>query len=148
MPTQDAKDSSRTYMTFYIDAIAGVTTEALVTMNINTGGTVTTGTSYTVPAGKTLRLNAISSTVKTTNTTAQSGRVRVRSATTVAATSGIVMNIDVPTLNGTQAAGVGTGQNYNVPDGIEIASGQQIGISQIMSATQTTVSCFVTGFLY
>lgn len=148
MPTQDAKDSGRTYMSFYIDAIAGVTAEALVTMNINTAGTVTTGTSYTVPTGKTLRLVAISSTVKTTNTTAQSGRLRVRSAASVAASSGIVMNIDVPALNGTQAAGVGTSQNYSVPEGIEIAAGQQIGISQVMSATQTTVSCFVTGYLY
>lgn len=148
MPTQDAKDSGRTYMTFYIDAIAGVTTEALVTMNINTAGTVTTATSYTVPAGKTLRLAAISSTVKSTNTTAQSGRLRVRSAVSVAASSGIVMNIDVPSINGTIASGVGSAQNYSVPDGIEIAAGQQIGISQIMSAINTTVSCFVTGFLY
>ena len=148
MPTQDAKDSSRTYMTFYIDAIPGVTTEALVTMNINTAGTVTTGTSYTVPVGKTLRLIAISGTVKSTNTTAQSGRLRVRSAAAVAASSGIIMNIDIPSISGAIASGVGSSINYNVPDGIEIAAGQQVGISQLMSATQTTVSCFVTGFLY
>ena len=148
MPTQDAKDSGRTYMTFYIDAIAGVTTEALVTMNINTAGTVTTATSYTVPNAKTLRLLSINGTVKSTNTTAQSGRIRVRSAATVAATSGIVMNLDVPSISGTIASGVGSAQNYSIPDGIEIAAGQQIGISQLMSATNTTVSCIVTGFLY
>jgi hypothetical protein len=147
-PTQDAKDSGRTYMTFYIDAIAGVTTEALVTMNINTGGTVTTGTSYTVPAGKKLRLQAISGSVRTTNTTNQSGRIRVRSAVAVAASSGIVMDIVIPGLTGTNAAGVGNLANYTVPDGIEIAAGQQIGISQIISAVASTVSCIVTGFLY
>ena len=148
MPTQDAKDSSRTLMTFYIDAIAGVTTEALVTMNINTAGTVTTGTSYTVPTGKTLRLLNIQTTVKASATTAVSGRVRVRSATSVTATSGIVMATDTPSLNGTIAAGVGGTAGYAVPDGVEIAAGQQIGISQIASSTSSTVSAIVTGFLY
>lgn len=149
MPSQDAKDSGRTYMTFYIDAIAGVTTEALVTMNINAAGTVTTGTSYTVPAGKTLRLTAINSTVKTTNGTAQYGRIRVRAAAAVAASSGIVMNTDVPVSTGSNtAAGWGTSVGYTIPDGLEIAAGQQIGISQLASATTTTVSTIVTGFLY
>ncbi len=148
LPVQDAKDSGRTYMTFYIDAIAGVTAEALVTMNINTAGTVTTATSYTVPAGKILRLTAISTTVKSTNTTATYGRVRVRAGTTVAATSGIIMNTDVPSLNGTIATGVGGSVSYDISDGVEIAAGQQIGISQIISATTSTVSCFVAGFLY
>jgi hypothetical protein len=58
------------------------------------------------------------------------------------------MNIDVPTMSGTQANNVGTSQNYSVPDGIEIAAGQQIGISQLISGVTSTVSCFVTGFLY
>ena len=148
MPTQDAKDSGRTYISFYVDAISGVTTEALVTMNINTAGTVTTATNYTVPAGKILRLTAISATVKTTNTTATYGRVRVRSGTTVAATSGIIMNTDIPSFNGTIASGVGGSVSYDISDGVEIAAGQQIGISQLISQTSSTVSAFVSGFLY
>lgn len=148
MPTQDAKDSSRTYITFYIDAITGVTTEALVTMNINTGGTVTTGTSFTVPVGKVLRLQSISATVKTTNTTASYGRVRVRSAAAVAASSGVVMNVDIPATSGTVVIGDGQSQTYTLTDCMEISAGQQIGVSQLASSVNTTVSCFVTGYLY
>lgn len=148
VPTQDVKDSGRTYMTFYIDSIAGVTTEALATMNINTAGTVTTATSYTVPTGKTLRLTSINGTIRQTTATDVYGRVRARSAATVSATSGIIMNLDVPSGFGTGAAGDGTAVNYTVPDGIEIAAGQQLGISQIVSSTSSTVSCIVTGFLY
>ena len=148
MPTQDMKDSGRTYMTFYVDAIAGVTTEALVTMNINTAGTVSTGTSYTVPTGKTLRLTTMSTTIRTTNTTSVYGRVRVRSAAAVAATSGILLNTDVSALTGAYAAGAGNNISYSVTDGIEIAAGQQIGISQILSQTASTVSTIVSGFLY
>ena len=148
LPVQDAKDSGRTYVTLFADVIAGVTTEALASVSINIGGSVTSGTSYTVPAGKILRLTAINVTVKSTTTTAITGRVRVRSAATVAATSGVVMNVDVPNMTGTFAIGVGTNVAYSVPDGIEIAAGQQVGISQTMSSTSSTVSCFVTGFLY
>ena len=128
--------------------ISPVNENSAVTMNINTGGTVTTGTSYTVPAGKTLRLQVISGSVRTTNTTNQSGRLRVRSAVAVAASSGIIMDLVIPGLTGTNAAGTGNLANYTVPDGIEIAAGAQIGISQIISATTSTVSCIVTGFLY
>jgi len=148
LPVQNVSDTGRTYMTFYMDVAAGVTAEALASMSINTAGTVTTGTSYTVPAGKVLRLSSISVTIKATSTTAITGRVRVRAAATVAVTSGIVMNVDVPNMTGTFANGVGTNVSYDIPDGIEIAAGQQIGISQSMSAISSTVSVIVTGFLY
>jgi len=58
------------------------------------------------------------------------------------------MNVDVPNMTGTFANGVGTNVSYDIPDGIEIAAGQQIGISQSMSAISSTVSVIVTGFLY
>lgn len=147
--TQDLKDSGRTYVTLYLDAITGITTEALATMNINTAGTVTTGTSWSVPTGKTFRIQAIEGTVKASSTTAVYGRIRLRSAATVAATSGIVANLDVPTMvAGTIAAGMGGAISYSVPDGLEIAASQQVGISHIESSTSSTVSCIVTGYYY
>jgi len=145
---QDYKDSGRVYKTFYIDAIAGVTSEALVTMNINSAGTVTTGTSYTVTSGKTLRLTSFTATSKSSTTTAVNGRVRVRSAASVSASSGIVINADIPSTPGTAAAGTGQSVTIDIPDGIEIAGGQQIGISQVLSSTSSTVSCMLIGFEY
>lgn len=148
MPVQNLHDAGRTYVTLYLDAIAGITTEALATMNINVGGTVTTGTSWTVPTGKTFRLQAFQATVKASSTTAVAGRVRVRSAATVAATSGIVAALDIPILTGTAAAGTGQTEGYQISEGLEIAAGQQVGISHIEGSTSSTVSAIVTGYYY
>jgi len=145
---QQPKDSGRTYVTLYLDAITGITTEALATMNINVGGTVTTGTSWTVPTGKTFRIQSIQGTVKASSTTAVYGRIRLRSAATVAASSGIVANLDIGLTPGTAAAGAGNGLGYAIPDGLEIAAGQQVGITHIESSTSSTVSAIVTGFYY
>ena len=145
---QNLRDAGRVYKVFYLDNIAGITSEALATTNINSGGTLSTSTSYSVTAGKTLRLTAISGTIKDTSTTAAYGRIRVRSAGTVNATSGIVMALDINTPLGTSLAGGGTNVSYEVPDGIEIAASQQIGITHIENSASASTSVIVTGFEY
>jgi hypothetical protein len=146
--TQDAKDSGRIYKVFYFDNIAGITSEALATTTINSGGTITTGTSYSVTAGKTLRITAISGTIKDASSTAVYGRIRVRSAATVNATSGIIAALDIATQLGTGLAGGGMNVNYDIPDGIEIAAAQQIGITHIENSATSSTSVIVTGFEY
>ncbi|MDE2100277.1 MAG: hypothetical protein KGL39_23705 [Patescibacteria group bacterium] len=146
LPVQQAHDSGRTYVTIYLDAVTGITTEALASMNINKGGTVTTGTSYTVTTGKTLRLMFFGSSVKNTTTTAVNSRMRVRSAATVSATSGIVVANECGTY--AAVANVTGADDSSFSEGIEIAGGQQIGISHIESATSATVSCCLVGFEY
>lgn len=146
--TQDLKDSGRTYVCLSLDRVTGVTTEALATMSINRGGTVTTAASYTVTTGKTLRIQAMNATVLDTTTTAASGRVRLRAAATVSATSGILVPLDIGNFPGTAAAGLGATADYSFPDGIEVAAGQQVGISQLMSSTSSTVTVSVVGFEY
>lgn len=148
LPTQDAKDSGRTYVTFTIDSIAGVTTEALASFTNNKGGTTGSGTSYTVTAGKTLRIQAISATIRDSTTTAVFGRVRVRSGATVSTSSGILLNADLATDTGTAVAGAGATVSYDIPDGIEVAAGQQVGISQILSSTSSLLSVHVVGYEY
>src|SRR5208282_5448187 len=62
---QELKDAGRTYVSFTATAAAGVTAEALLSLSQNKQGTVTAGvTSYTVTSGKTLRVTAISVSVK------------------------------------------------------------------------------------
>lgn len=148
-PVLAAKDSGRTYKIFYIDAAAGATTETLETMTINSGGTTSSATSYTVTSGKTLRLQSFTVTVKGSSTAAAvNGRVRVRSAATVATTSPIVIALDSPGTADTSAAGNGTQVDIEIPDGLEIAGGQEIGISEIVSTTSSTVSCCLIGYEY
>lgn len=143
---QDLKDSGRKYIVITLDTIAGITTEALATMSINAGGTVTSATQYTVTAGKTLRLQFFGTSVKNTSTVATDSRVRVRTAATVAATSPIIVANECGTP--AAVANVGATDESPFPDGLEIAAGQQIGISHIESATTSTVSANLIGYEY
>lgn len=148
LPAQDAKDSGRTYLSLVIDRIAGVSSEALATMTINRGGSTSSASSYTVTAGKTLRLQMLSVSISDSTTTAINGRVRVRSAASVLVSSPIVIASDVGSFPGTAAAGMGVGEEISIPDGLEIAGGQQIAISQVLSATSSLLSVNLIGYEY
>jgi hypothetical protein len=143
------QDLNRTILCFNIDRIAGVTTEALSTFTINKGGTVTSGTTYTITNGKTLRITAVSATVlNTTTTTNTYGRIRFRSANPVLVSSPILLNMDIPAVSQPATIGIGNNIVISIPDGLEIAGGQQIGITQIMNSTNSVVSINVVGFEY
>src|ERR1019366_4938077 len=150
-PTQDLKDAGRTQVTLYVDAIAGITTEALATLSITKGGAAqTAATSYTVTAGKPLRLQAMTCSASTTgSTTAGYCKVRVRQAATVAATSPIILSA-VTTYAGVAYYAVPT--SLDIPDGLEIAGGQQVGIShldsQLYTGGSTGVSICLIGYEY
>src|SRR6185437_1561099 len=59
---QDLKDAGRNPITLWVDVIAGITTEALATMNITKGLVAqSAATSYTVSAGKTFRIQSLRS---------------------------------------------------------------------------------------
>lgn len=143
---QDLKDSGRTPVILYVDSIAGVTTEALATMNINKGGTVSTATEYTVTTGKTLRVQSMFISCRATSAAMVSARARLRSAATVAATSPIFCLGEASSLSATTAASNGT--DIAIPDGVEIAGGQQVGISQIATATTADVTALIVGYEY
>ena len=146
LKTTNGDPSVRTPIIIYVDAIAGVTTEALVTMNINKGGTVTTGTSYTVTAGKTLRVQSIEASVSDSAATATNIRVRLRSAATVAATSPIFTAL-VAGNPASVASTIGTsGQSYC--DGLEFAAGVQVGLSQLATATTALLTISLVAYEY
>jgi hypothetical protein len=150
IPVQQQWNAGRTFINFILDRVTGITTEALASMSINSGmpPTTTSGTSYTVPSGKTLRLQGMVVTILDSTTTAVYGRVRVRCATTVAASSPIVIDIDIGNFTGTAAAGVGQTVEINFPDGIEIPASAQIGITHLESSASSTVSVCLVGFYY
>src|SRR5271166_6321668 len=147
LTVQDYKDSGRTYVTLFADAVNSTITDALITFQYNKGGTVTTGvTNYQVTAGKTLRIQSISVAASASGSTVQC-KFRVRSgAATLSATSPILWgrfqasNASLP--------GESTDQ---IPDGLEIAAAQQIGISGIQlsgSAGNTQWTISIVGFEY
>src|SRR5271157_1809556 len=144
-PVQDLKDAGRTPVVLFMDAIAAITTEALATMSINKGGTVTSATQYTVTAGKTLRIQTISVSIQETNSTVQWTKFRFRSAATVTATSPLFAGTQTGTSGATGSVGQAT---VPVPDGLEIAAGQQVGVSHIESATNATVTYCIVGYEY
>lgn len=143
---QELKDSGRTYVVFPLDAATLVTSEALASVNVNKGGTLQgAATTYTVTTGKTLRIQSISASVQGTNSTVQYVKVRVRSGASVTASSPIVINLFVSNTGSTNAIGFA---EQDVPDGLEIAGGQQVGISQLGGTANGTVSVTVIGYEY
>lgn len=146
---QSLKDAGRTYINFYVDRIAGVTTEALVTMTINKNGATTTGTSYTVTAGKTLRIQNLSCEILNTTTTANRVTVRVRSAGSgaVSATSPVVCGTSAAAVAALATSGASSEESY--PDGIELPSATIFGITQLCSVTTAgVVSAQLIGYEY
>jgi hypothetical protein len=143
---QDLKDSGRTYIVWTIDAATLVTTEALISTAVNKGGTPqSSATTYTVTTGKTLRLQSVSASVQGTNSAVQYVKVRVRSASSVTVSSAAVLNLFV--ANSGSSNSIGFAEQV-VPDGLEIASGQQVGISQIGGTVNGNVSITLVGFEY
>jgi hypothetical protein len=152
---QQGWNSGRTAVVLVIDRATGVTTEALVSATINrwgaTVGIVTTAsTFYQVTAGKVLRLQSFDADINDTGTVVASGRVRVRLATSsLAASSPIIINSDIGAIGSTVAANEGSNAPpITIPDGLEIPAGWQIGISQVLGSTSTTVSAALIGFEY
>lgn len=150
MPVQQPKDTGRTFVTLSASRVTGVAAETLLTCAQNKGGSTASATSYTVTSGKTLRIQSISATVRGSSTAAAvNGIVNLRSAaSSVSTASPLVMTLDVPGIADTSAAGNGNQVDVPIPDGLEIAGGQQIALSQSCSTTSATVSVTLIGFEY
>jgi len=149
--TQDIIDTGRTQITFYVDQLTGVTSEALATMQITKALVAqTAANNYSITAGKRLRIKSISATVKNTTSTLASSRIRVRAVPsgTVSASSPIIFTLDIPGMTGTQAANVGNTIVVPIPDGLEIPSGANFGFSHIESTTSSNISVCIEAFEY
>lgn len=153
---QDAKDCGRQRVILSLTKVTAITAEALVTLTQKKGtGATTTGTSYTVSAGKTLRIQSayLSITNVTTATSPINVAVRLREGAAgggaVSATSDIIAELEsgVPVSTATlQSPGYPT--LLDIPDGLEISSGQQIGVSEISSSVNAQVTLVLIGFEY
>jgi hypothetical protein len=96
-----------------------------------------------VSAGKTLRIMAIS--VDTTGSTAGNVKLMVRSAVPVL---GIASPLFYRCQTGVTASAGMDHKEVTFPEGLEIASGQAVGVSQIASVTTVTSTFTMNGFEY
>jgi hypothetical protein len=143
---RDVKDTARTPVVLSVAGVTSVTAETFLSLNVNKAGAATTGTTYTVPAGKTLRLQAIQfgarfATMSTTVTFANvTFRVRLGGAT------------NSPLLLSDSKASVSNAATPNsdlaIPDGLELPAGTVLGVTQQASATTLLLDVILVGFEY
>lgn len=148
LAVQELKDSGRVAFFAVANALAGVTTEALVTLTpIRTVTAGATGTSLAVTAGKTMHLQTLVLTVRNTSTVQSSAVIRVRMlAGTVLVGSQEFFSVAC-TVGDAVTGGVAS-TSLILPDGVEISGTTQIGITQLASATTCTLEISLIGFEY
>lgn len=146
--TQDLKDAGRVLKTYSASAVAGVTTEALVTLtpyaDLAAGGTATT---FAVTAGKRLRLQTIILTWR--NNTAAAGGVTIRLRTlvgTVLVTSPVQASLNATTSLATIGSGFTT--TIILPDGLELSGTMQFGLTQLAVGAVVGFDVHVIGYEY
>lgn len=154
--TQDLKDSGRSARTMTLDGFAiAATTETIMTMSYSTdNGTLTTGTSYQVTAGKRLRMQQMTLALHTTtgNTTGAEILVRVRALAAGTALVGSPRQA-IFSVPGSAAANMGSSITIPFPDGWEFVAATGIAITAECPGFVTTTSApkldiTVTGFEY
>lgn len=150
--TRDLKDNGRTLFSAatVIGGVAAVTTEALLSM-VPTRAGVAGSAATTIQAtnGKTLRITAIVFGTRSTSAAVISGRCALRMNPSGAVTaSSPIIAIASATQQAAALAEAGDTCVVPIPDGIEISGTQNIGLSQVCSATTGVVYATLVGFEY
>jgi len=152
LTTQDIKDSGRSYLTLTATAAAGVTAETLFSMSENRAGTVTAAvSSYTITSGKTLRITAMTLSVRAAAAAVPFSRATLRSNTAGATTATSAVVFQLPEVFGIAATiGVGGQISIDIPDGLEIAGNGtiSIGVSHLDQATTNIINFTLVGYEY
>lgn len=145
---QELKDAGRVIKSYSASAVAGVTAEALITLtpyaDLVAGSP---GTSFTVTAGKRLRIQAIKVTWR--NNTAAAGGVTIRlrtNAGTVLVTSPVQGSMNATTSLAT--IGSGAADQMTFPDGLELSGTMQFGLTQLAVGAVVGFDVHVIGYEY
>jgi hypothetical protein len=137
LAVQELKDAGRTVVVLYVDNIVAPATEALQTMNINRGGTISTAT---------FRIQSVT-LASQVNTGIGAVKARIRAAATVLVTSPIYCTLFASPSTTTGTADVGNAEQV-FPDGLEIAAGQQVGISTLSQTNTGNATVCIVGYEY
>lgn len=149
--TQDLKDAGRVMVTFTATALAGVTAEALITLtpyrDLVAG---TAATTHAVTAGKRLRLQSMTLTLRSTSTVNVGALVRFRMLGGAVLVGSPVHNSIGGQSSNLATAVIGNAGSYQIgfPDGFELSGAMQFGLTQLASAITATLDIHVTGYEY
>lgn len=148
--TQDLKDSGRVACSFSsARAVAGVTSEALMTLTpVRDGVAGTAGTTLTITSGKRFRVTGLLASVRASAAVASwaAFTLRFNPSGAATATSPVVLQGEVGTP--TQVIGATATINFDIPDGIELFSAGQFGITHVAAATTVLETVSLVGFEY
>ena len=149
--TQDLKDAGRVMVTFTATALAGVTAEALINLtpyrDLVAG---TAATTHAVTAGKRLRLQSMTLTLRSTSTVNVGALVRLRMLGGAVLVGSPVHNSVACMSSNLATAVIGNATSYSLafPDGFELSGTMQFGLTQLASAITATLDIHVTGYEY
>lgn len=150
--TQDLKDAGRAIVNVAtaIAGVTGVTTEALLSLNVSRDGATTAAvTTVAVTSGKRYRITGLIASARSTAATVFSARVALRMNPSGAATAtSTVLAIASMTQQAAALAEAGDTCVIAFPDGIEISGTMQIGLSQVCSGTGGVVYASLIGYEY
>jgi hypothetical protein len=143
---QDLKDAGRTPVILSAMAVVSGTTEAMFTLNKWVGGTVTSGTTYTVTTGKTLRVQTIQYGCRfaTNSTTVTFANTKINFRSGNAINSPLIYGdskmaaSNMPTPN----------SDLTIPDGLEFSAGTVLGFSHLDSAATLLLDVVLVGYEY
>lgn len=147
-----AGGASRNRVILSATKATGVTSEALLTLTQKKGtSTTTTGTAYTVTAGKTLRIQSIFlGMTNVTSAIVTNVAIRLREGAAAGGAVSITSDILAESEAGNSVATLqSSGQIWGaIPDGLEVSTGQQIGISQLGSTVDLQLTVVLIGYEY
>lgn len=128
-------------------AQTGVTTEALINLSSNLGGTASNATTTFSPtAGKAYKITAINLQVIAGAAAIHFARIHLRGVSTGTATASSPVLATLTATNAVATSGVSG--NAAIPVDIVIPTGWSIGVSHIETATTTTTWASIHGYEY
>lgn len=150
---QDLKDAGRSQIALNWEEMAGTAAVESTLTNFTTGSRGGTAlgaaTKLAVTAGKILRIESVYCYVKASSTVNNLARFRIRQAPTVLNTSPIIFDAVLALeVTGTIAANAFHGEAFPIPDGLEVAGGQEIAFTWMTGANTCTVGMNITAYEY
>lgn len=149
LATQDLKDAGRSRVTISFQAVAPATADTLLSMVKTTNGVAAAGaTSIGVAAGKTLRITAITFSIKANAAAVAFATMTLRQNPAGATVIGSASELRLDVGNTAATIGAADSQTIAIPDGMEFSGTQTLGVSLAAQATTNIVSIILTGFEY
>lgn len=149
---QRSIDSGRSQVMLSWEEVAGTANveSALTNFTIGSRAAAALGAAnnLAVTAGKTLRITTVVCYVKATAAVNNVARFKIRQAAAVANTSPAIFAAVLALELGTTAAGALKQEDYVLPEGIEVAAGQQITFTWSTAANTCTVGMTIIGYEY